>query len=165
MSEWSAEREAEFRESGWSDAEIRDYKAGYEHALEAMKAPPVPVRRQAEGRAWFPVEEHYPRNSERGQWERESFAGQLSRVLPAPDDAAELAEARRLQDDREYKYGNRLDLHTFLMAVRHSGPRSMELSGSTADVAGVLRNAGIPVVVAQEYAPPALSGDVRITRV
>ena len=165
MSGWSDEREQGLRQSGWSDDAIADYKVGYEQALTAMKAAPV-QRPAAEGRGWFPVGEHYPRNSERGVWERESFAGQLSRVLPAPDDAAELAEARRLQDDREYRYGNRLDLQTCLMAVRHNGPRSLTVSGTTGEVCQVLQSAGIPVVVAQEYAPPALAGgQAQVTRV
>jgi hypothetical protein len=165
MSEWTAEREAELRESGWSDAEVRDYKRGWEAAMPEQRswapvAPPPP-----EPPRYVQLAEHFPRNSERGRWQRETFAGHLSQALPPADDAAELAEARALRDDREYRYGNAPDLKVCLAAVRHSGPRGVTLSGTTAEVAGVLRQAGIGVVVAQEYAPAALAGNAKISRV
>lgn len=166
MSEMSAEREAELRAAGWTDHEVADFRVGYEHALEAMKAPPLPAPAPpSEGPGWFAVADHFPQASERGRWQRETFAGALSRLLSPPDDAAELAEAGRMQDHREYVYGNRPDLGTCLVATRHSGRRGVTVSGSTAEVAQIFRNAGIGVVVSESFDPPSTAAPPKILRV
>lgn len=166
MTAWTAEREQELRASGWSDAEVRDYKRGYEQALAKAQAPlppALPPERRPE--QWFPVQQHYPRNSELGVWQRSTFARQVSTLFPLVEDAEDLTAAKAMQDDHEYRYNTRPPLGAFLAAIRHARPRGMTLSGTTPEVAGMLRNAGVAVKVAESYDPPQVAAPPKITRV
>lgn len=165
MTEWSEQREAELREAGFSEAEIRDYRRGFESDAPEPRSWLPDARPAREAPQYLNVADHFPPHSERGQWQRDTSAGRLSRLLPPVEDAADLAAAKELQDQREYTYGNRPELQACLTAVRHTGPRVMEITGTTEEVAQMLRAAGLGCRIVQEYDPPAVAPGSHVTRV
>jgi hypothetical protein len=70
------------------------------------------------------ADHHYAPGSELGKWQSGTWAGRLTRYLAPVDDAAELAEARRQREAREYAYETEPPpLSTFRAAVRHTAAR------------------------------------------
>jgi hypothetical protein len=97
---------------------------------------------------------YYSGNSDRARWQRETPGGMLSRLAPEAEEAAELAEAKRMADEHEFAYGSRPDLGVFTAKIRHEGPKGVCFSGTTREVADQFRMAGLGCAIVS--ALPAL---------
>jgi hypothetical protein len=158
VAEMSELREAELRASGWSDAEIRDYRRGYEKAgaahtkFAAASYPTQPAPLPSHTAVQAP---RVIAGGDRGTWARTTIAGMIASVVSpdAPDEAAkELAAAREWSDSHEFTYGRRPSLSEAKMAV---GRRTdgVTLGGTAADIGRVFAQAGLPYAILSEVQP------------
>jgi hypothetical protein len=153
----------ELRDAGWGEREIREYRRGYDSALSRIPASAYGTAEQIRAGAprWIPGEPGaFSGNSTRAQWQRGTVAGRLSLMFPQPDEARELADAKELADRHEFAYGRRPDLQECLAAVRHNGPRGMDLRGEAAEIGMHFRAVGLPYAVVHQIDQPESGGVV-----
>jgi len=149
--------EARRAEGGWSDAELAEYRRGLQSAV-AVRPVSMPVTHDVtEGKPVRLVK--YARakaSTSYGRWQRETLAGALSEYEPMPDPAAELAEARALQDDYAVAYAERPRETAECLRAVQSRHRGQWLTGTTGDIAQWLADVGIAAaVVLQATSLPA----------
>jgi hypothetical protein len=152
---WSEAREAELRDSGWSEGEIRDFRRGYERGPDLSKES-MSTARPAPLPAFTGVQA--PRvvsRGDRGTWARSTVAGKLASVVSpdAPDEGArELAAAKKLIDDHEFTYGRRPSVTEARMVVGRRSDGAV-LGGTAEEIGRVFAMAGLPFGIETQVKP------------
>jgi hypothetical protein len=152
----------ELRSQGWDEKDITAYRRGWQEAEETVRTAQLPAARpEAPPPArYLPAEPFiYSGNSDRARWQRETLGGRLSMLLPQPDEAAELANAKQLADHLEVTYGNRPDMGQCLAKVRRETPH-YAIEGTAEEIGGVFRQVGLPFAVVHEVQAPQSGGVV-----
>jgi hypothetical protein len=139
------------RADGWSEAELRDYRKGYEAAGSAIASRPLPAARPP-GAARVTVHDALTatggRNRDYERWRKETPAGRMHSLLyPDPLDAyAEVQQTagpeavRRVADDREITYGTRPAVGAVREALHHQGwQRGQGFTGEAAELQELTR--------------------------
>ena len=150
------EVEAELRDAGWGDSEVRSFIKGYQ-SVPDQRSIPLPPPRPAPLPAVVSVQAPQPGGrGDRGIWARTTLAGQLKAVTSVDDpeaDAKEMRAAREFIDDHEYRYGRRLTMTEARLAVRPPGGEGVVLSGTAEEVGLAFRQAGVPYAIVSEMRP------------
>jgi hypothetical protein len=140
------QRIEEYRAAGWSEAELRDFRKGYESAGTEIRSRPLPAARpQDAGRVTVhdALTAAGGRNRDYERWRKETPAGRLHSLLyPEVRDAyAEVQQTagpeavRRVADDREITYGTRPPVGAVREALHHQGwARGQGFAGEAAEL-------------------------------
>ena len=145
MSRWK-ERAAELRASGWSDAEVRDYKKGWDNVPSGHEVSLEPTYTSYSQAYTLPEQFKPLPKGDKGTWYRSTVAGQLAAVLLPPDpeeDARELAAAKAFVEDYEWRYNRRPTMEEARAAVSRRTDGAV-ISGDYEDLKRVFRQAGVP---------------------
>jgi hypothetical protein len=160
-------RAAELLESGWSEAEVRDWKRGYESVPTGDKIS-VPGVTPETPSYMLPDQFRRLPSGDRGTWYRTTPAGMLRAVTeqdPPDEQALEAKAAREWADRHEFTYGRRPSVTEARYAVqrRSDGP---VLSGDVQEIASAFRAAGLrfAVVNMTEPLPAAAAITQPVTR-